>query len=110
MKNLNKKKGDIITEEDLENLSGAFQQGGPEAPWSKIMENTSDEWKAEWRQNLQKKYIPKLAEEDLEELSGAFQVAGSDALPTPWSVIVSNAPSNWKKKWKTALKNKYKDQ
>lgn len=95
-----------VTEEELENLSGAFETMGPDTPWSRILDRTPDTWKKEWRSNLEKKYIPKLSEEDLEELESSFVVGGS----APWSTIVQNAPDAWREKWKRELRNRNKKQ
>jgi hypothetical protein len=104
MENSENKKPKTVTEEDLENLSGAFNSSGPDTPWSRIMEGTSDSWKQEWRQSMEKSLIPEITEEDLENLSGAFNNTGPD---TPWSRIVQHSPVEWKTKWKDKLDNKY---
>ncbi|SFG66355.1 hypothetical protein [Neptunomonas qingdaonensis] len=94
-----------VTEEDLENFSGAFDlETGPDTPWSRIVESVDDETKAEWRKNLGDKYIPDLCDEELNNLKDALF---DDSLSTPWSVIVDAAPEEWKEKWRNELKKKY---
>ena len=48
-----------LSEEDLENLSGAFSASGPiyaGAPWSRIVDAAPEGWKEQWRKKLEDKY------------------------------------------------------